>query len=694
MFTQPAARRLLVQLRARPLPGRRALICLTCFIVMVALIGVRWAGRRAIHQLESARGTLGQLNHVAFEKEIRSPVLHGGVRLIQSSRGARALARFRYSYFVATDGGLVELSPSGDVVRRYSVHDGLPESELVSLAGFGDQLFIGTKTQGLAAFDGAHFTRYRWPDRQTQAVTTLLADQGDLLIGTFAGGLLSFDGRRFTEITGAEGKRLAAINCLIKDGPRLYVGTFADGLWLREAGRWLHFTTSDGLPSNRITGVVTSDGQVFVATDFGLAVARAEELITEPGPTSPSRFRTLATLPSLSGVAAYGGRVFACKDDGELFQFSASPASGRQNPVRDVAWDRPRSLSGCRLTVMDQALWLLGDEGLWRTAEDEMSAPPATHLALSRFIRPDDALTPASNIISALAVDGDGRLWAGSFRNGIDLFSPAGRHLAHLESDAAREINYLLWQAEAGRMLAATSGGVLMFDALLRSQRLAKADGLLSDSVSHISLIPSSLPVKGQGSGQPRHASMLFATSRGLSLGEPGRLRGLTTVQGLPSNNLYAVTPWGESIYAGTLSGLARIEAGHIVRTFKDSNSKLTHNWVTSLCAVGRRLFIGTYGGGVFELNPAGELYSFAPEIGRVVVNPNAIFSDGERVYVGTLDGAWVLELRSQKWVHLQAELPSSVVLSITGDGRQVYFATTSGIAAAETGWLKSMMGK
>ncbi len=110
------------------------------------------------------------------------------------------------------------------------------------------------------------------------------------------------------------------------------------------------------------------------------------------------------------------------------------------------------------------------------------------------------------------------------------------------------------------------------------------------------------------------------------------------------------------------------MNAGRVVRVFKDSNSKLTHNWVTALCAAGARLFVGTYGGGVFELMPSSELQPFAAEIGALVVNPNAMWSDGERLFVGTLDGAWVFDLSSQNWTHLKDELPARTVLSITGD--------------------------
>lgn len=164
-------------------------------------------------------------------------------------------------------------------------------------------------------------------------------------------------------------------------------------------------------------------------------------------------------------------------------------------------------------------------------------------------------------------------------------------------------------------------------------------------------------------------------------LGQPKQWRALSTVQGLPSNSVYAVQSLRESVYAGTLSGLAQINSGRVVRVFKDSNSKLTHNWVTALCAVGNRLFVGTYGGGVFELTPSGELASFSAETGKLSVNPNAMATDGQRLYVGTLDGAWVLEFASQKWTKLKAELPSSTVLSVAVNSDSVYFGTTSGVA-------------
>jgi ligand-binding sensor domain-containing protein len=236
-------------------------------------------------------------------------------------------------------------------------------------------------------------------------------------------------------------------------------------------------------------------------------------------------------------------------------------------------------------------------------------------------------------------------------------------------------------------MLAATAQGLIRFDGSFGSERLGRADGLLSDSVLSAAVI--------QGGG---HEEVALATSRGLSFGDANRFRGLTTVQGLPDNGVYSVLSHREFIYAGTRGGLAQIAGGaagaRVVRVFKDSNSKLSHNWTPALCAVGPRLFIGTYGGGVFELTAAGELVSFASETGRLAVNQNAMASDGERLYVGALDGAWVLDLRSQKWTQLKDELPSRVVLSVAVDAQRVYFGATGGIARIEKSYLEKKFGK
>jgi len=649
----------------KTIANRRTLLSLVVLLLIVVLAGAWQVKQRADQQLAEERARREKQSVISFEQNRFKSISSKAITIWQNHQTARAIVRFNDSYFLASDGGLIELDRTGKLVRHYTVLDGLPESDLLSLAVFNSKLFIGTRTQGLVEFDGSQFRGFSWTDRTSQSIDALLADEARLLIGTRAGGLIAFDGRQFKELTaGTEHKRLLEINLLAKDGVRLFVGTFADGLWIDEGGSWSHFTTQDGLLSNRVVGVAVVNQNIFVATDFGLTVAP----ITEP------RFLTLVTLPSLSSLALTTDRVVLSKDNGEIFSFRSDRVISASRQVSPLAWSRAGNSAGTRLISLDNFLWLLSEEGLYR-------APVGQPNAFVAWGQPDRNRTVTSNLVSALTIDSQARIWAGNFRRGIDVLSSQGTQLAHIESETNREINSLTKDQATNTILAASSAGLLRFDSSLRtSEQWSTRDGLLSNAVLQV----ARWDVDGENTRNPLLA---FATSKGLSLGARGKMLGLTTVQGLPSNSLYAVLVQGRKAYVGTLGGLAVVEDGHVSQVFKDTNSKLTTNWVTALCAVGPRIFVGTYGGGLFELNGSGDLRTFATEVGRVVVNPNAMWSDGSRLFVGTLDGALVFEPASQQWTQVKNELPSRNVLSITGSDNYVYFGTTGGIARIESSY-------
>src|SRR5262245_20294523 len=161
---------------------RRALIALATPIAIAVLIAGAIAGwmvkRRADREFEAARALSEGRAFAQFEKDVRRAFAGGGVELIQSSRATRGLEQFNGSVFAATGGGLVEFDEEGKIKRRYTTLDGLPESDLTSVAVFNSKLFIGSSSQGLIVFDGKRFERYRWTDRDAQAVTVLLEDRG------------------------------------------------------------------------------------------------------------------------------------------------------------------------------------------------------------------------------------------------------------------------------------------------------------------------------------------------------------------------------------------------------------------------------------------------------------------------------------------------------------------------------------
>jgi ligand-binding sensor domain-containing protein len=663
--------------------SRRSVIFLTIAILLSSFPGLWLIRNQVQRQLEEERARLEKQYLVPFEKTLRPQFASKELAIWQSFRNSKGIVRFKDNYFVATDGGLVEFDAAGNLLRHYSVLDGLPESDLLSLAPLGARLFIGTRTRGLVAFDGERFESYRFADRTPEAISVLLEDANRLLIGTTAGGLIEFDGQQFKEIkVGADHRRLIGINHLSKQGSRLFVGTFAGGLWVEQGALWSQFTVANGLLSNRIVGVVADSDNLFVASDYGLTVSPFSSLADQ---TSAKSFRPVAILPSLSAMIESGSNLLLCKDNGESFSLSVVDDLAHLQ-VNRILWNKPAEIDGCRFTVLGGDLWLLSSAGIHRAPiEGPEVSSRLRSLSFSPFGKVNGNELLTTNVISALTLDTLGRLWAGSFRNGIDVFSSGGKKLSHLESDDVREINFLTEDQDSKTMLAATSQGLLRFNADLKTtDRWSTTDGLLSNSVLQVGLTQSNAAEEKTAAHKPIIAC---ATSKGLSLGVPGKLRGLTTVQGLPSNSLYTILLQGRSTYAGTLNGLAVIEDGRVVRVFKDTNSKLTTNWVTALCLMGSRLFIGTYGGGVFELTSGGELSSFASETDRSVINPNAMWTDGARLYAGTLNGVLILDLHSQNWTRITEELPSRTVLSITGDENYVYFGTTNGIARVARGY-------
>lgn len=589
---------------------------------------------RSVQQtLAETRARLIDKNRVPFEKRILTPHLSNKVKIIQNANETRALVKFKDSFFAATNGGLLQFDEIGNTEKHFTVLDGLPESDLTALFVWNNKLFIGTRSKNLVIFDGERFENYVWTDRQTQTVTAFLERDGKLLIGTFAGGLLEFDGENFTEIK-AENERINAVNCLFRENSKLFVGTFNNGLLIHQNDVWTKFSTVENLPSNRIVGIASHEKNLYISTDLGLAILQENIL------------RKISEIPMLASSVSFENKLFLTKENGEIYVFDKTL---KQFPAKE-------NLRNARLEIIAENLFLLSNKGIERI--DGTKIKP--------FAKPENnSLT--NNFVSAMTFDKNENLWVGTFRNGIDIFSPDGRKIKHLEDETVREINFLKAQNET--VSAAASSGLINFKNDFSFEILAKNEGLPSNSVTHFT-------------------GDLTATVRGLAFRENGKIRAISALNGLPNNAVYTILQVGEKIYAGTLGGLAEIQNKKVFRTFKDSNSNLKTNWVTALVSINERIFIGTYGGGFFELLPSGEIHSFEAETGKFTVNPNAIFADENKIYLGTLEGAKILDLQTQKWSSVKNILPAETVMTITGDEENIYFGTTNGIAKIEKNYF------
>jgi ligand-binding sensor domain-containing protein len=665
--------------------NRRALIAAATAVVLVLaalLIYVIKLNRRISAEQEAQSAAA----KITVEQTRLRPPVTDGMTLYLNAADARATALFAGTRYLATSGGLIALDEGGTVKRRYTTFDGLSDNDLTALAVFRDRLFIGTASSGLMAFDGNGFTGYRFVKPNAVRVSVLMATESELLIGTLDGGLFEYDGQRFTRrFNSAVGADFRRVTALLPFASRLYVGTQDDGLYLWREGHIEHLASSEGLPSPRITGLAAlpaSDSQygaVAVATDFGIV-----------GLNDSNEVKAISKQPNVTSIAVSGDRLFAGLFNGGVLDVSAErtkalasqPPSGLSE-TPGLPRDAP-----ALVFVDERSLWALTRDGAFvRDGRGSGPAfePVAASLASERIITGDH--------ITSVALDGANRLWVGYFDRGMDVIAlETSERLSHVEDDHIREVNFITHDQASGQTLIATSRGLVVLDGRMQQSVLTRQqNGLISDAIAHVSLMTANplatAPAASGATSLPFAGAMVLATAAGLTEIAGGRARSLTTFHGLSSNHLYTSAVSGSRLFVGSLAGLIELEGLRVVRTYKTSNSHLSHDWVTALAAAEGTLYVGTNGGGVDALLPTGEWVSFANdrEVGKFEVNQNAMYFDGERLYVGTGDkGLLVYNTRARSWKRINAGLPSPSVTAITSDDRYIYVGTMNGLVRIE----------
>ena len=591
--------------------------------------------------------------------------------------------------YLATSGGLVALDEGGSVKRRYTTLDGLTDNDLTALAVFRERLFIGTATAGLMAFDGNTFTGYSFVKPKATRVSVLLATETELLVGTLDGGLFEYDGeqfsRRFNSATGADFSRVTA---LLPYESRLYIGTQDSGLYIWREAHIEHLTTNEGLPSPHVTALaamppsLAQAGQIAVATDFAVI-----------GLSDANEIKPLNNRPNVTSLATSGGRLWAGFFSGGLMDLSSSRARAQaDSPENRSSLSETPGLPRAVPSIVyasEGKLWALTGEGL--LVRDERATAPLFEEVVPSLVG-ERVLT--GDHITGLALDNTGRLWIGYFDSGIDLVSAeTNERLTHIEDDRVREVNFIAFDSNEDQILAATSRGLVVFNGHLKQSILTRdLNGLVNDSIAHVSIMSVPSPIAQSSSGTTpvsisRNRALVLATAGGMTEITGGRTRSLTAFHGLASNHLYTSAAVGSRLFVGSLAGLVEIENLRVVRTYKTSNSRLSHDWVTALAEADGRLYIGTNGGGVDALLPTGEWVSFADDrdAGKFEVNQNAMHFDGERLYVGTSDrGLLVYNTRDRRWKRISAGLASQSVTAITSDDHFIYVGTMNGLVRIE----------
>jgi ligand-binding sensor domain-containing protein len=638
------------------------LVLLAVIIIYIVKTNNRLAAER--EQIASAARVDVQMT------QLRPPATDG-ITVYLNSKDVRATAKLSNIRYLATSGGLMALSEDGTFKRRYTTLDGLTDNDLTTLAVFNNQLFIGTAANGMMSFDGNGFTGYRFVKPKATRVSAMLATESELLIGTLDGGLFEYDGTRFVRrlnsTTGADFNRVTA---LLANDSRIYIGTQDKGLYVWREAQIEHYGAEAGLPSMRVTGlaVMPADESIAIATDFGAVVLNGVNEIKE-----------LSKQANITSLAVSGGRLWAGLFSGGIIEIKGNSSNSVQK-VSDNGFITQdlEFLKAIPTQVFagDGKLFALTQEGAF---ERDGQARNSLLENLSGAITADKALTTSH--ISSLALDDSANLWIGYFDRGIDIIAPETKErLSHIEDERLREVNFIAINKRDGRAFIATSRGLVQLDGRLQQSVLTREqNGLIDNAIAHISFADD-------GAAGPKTAGrMVLSTAGGLTDIVNDRARSLTAFHGLASNHLYTSASLGGRLFAGSLAGLVELEGLRVVRTYKTSNSKLSHDWVTALIEADGTLYVGTNGGGVDALLPTGEWLNFADELGKFEVNQNAMHFDGEKLFVGTSDrGVLVYNTRERSWTRISAGLTSQNVTAITADERYIYVGSLNGLTRIE----------
>jgi ligand-binding sensor domain-containing protein/signal transduction histidine kinase/CheY-like chemotaxis protein len=188
--------------------------------------------------------------------------------------GVNVLAQTHDGYlWLGTEEGLIRYNGSDFVVFNSKTTPAFKDSFITSLyCGFGDTLWIGTRTGKLIKYFNQKFTDYTIPGLNNKQINTIIADNtGIVWIGGAETGLIKFDGKKAKVYTIQQGLIDNHIKCLFPDSNGgIWIGTI-NGLSLFKSERFSNFTVTNGLAVNYIRSICSSpDGKsVWIGTNGG-----------------------------------------------------------------------------------------------------------------------------------------------------------------------------------------------------------------------------------------------------------------------------------------------------------------------------------------------------------------------------------------------------------------------------------------
>jgi PAS domain S-box-containing protein len=490
----------------------------------------------------------------------------------------------------------------------WNVQSGLPQNSVLALAQSQDgYLWVGTE-DGLARFDGMHFSVFdkeNTPELQSNDIRALLVDhQNNLWIGTDGGGLTRYSDGHFTTFTSRNGVLNDAITALAEDTDgNLWIGTDGGGLCRLSNGKFTRYTTRDGLPGNAVLSLAAGPhGGVWAGTYQGLVHLDSKGMRT---------YTMKEGLPH-NDIRALGfdrqGALWISTDGGGVSRYFNNAF---QNFT--TANGLPSNSTGAIFQDGAGSIWIgTRDNGLCRYVNGTFSA-----------YSPKQGF-PASNVWTMFE-DREGNLWLGSKGGGlIRLKNGVFTTISSREGLSSDEVLPVM-EDKDGAVWAGTHGFGLNRIKDGKITTYTTADGLPANAIFSLA--------------QDSSGVIWIGTRKGLTRFQNGTFNTWNAGSGLPSEVVQCLYRDREGdIWVGTLGGLSHYHDGRFINySTRDglSNDKIFSIYEDQQNAI----WVGTDGGGLNRFYD-GHFTQFNQREGLLNSVVFAITGDADgTIWVGTNGG-------------------------------------------------------
>ncbi len=325
------------------------------------------------------------------------------------------------------------------VANRWSIQDGLPQISVLSIAQDRDgYIWVGTQ-DGLARFDGVHFTTYT-PDKQPQLqgiwIRALLLDNaGNLWIGTYKG-LTMYAGGRFTALAPADATAHPALDvyALVQDDKGAIIAATSDGVMRVHDGKLISIGNTI---KPALSLLLRKDGLWIGSTGV---IVRIDAGQTVQLPLPPSAAGTGVTR-----LVEAQGRVWAGTSQG-LFFLDGGTWTPFADPMLGI------SPIGALFEDRDHNLWVGANSALARLRDGRL---------IESIV--GGAQITYKNVTSAYE-DREGNLWLGSQIEGLTRLWNGWTRRYSVGEGLSDPVVWSLSHGQDGTIWVGTSDGVSVLD--------------------------------------------------------------------------------------------------------------------------------------------------------------------------------------------------------------------------------------